>query len=153
MSGEETERGGEQSIMIQNFYTLLNLWPLALVKSGLMFTGVCYTLKVLLEIGTTQVEVEKSRYQSKIVMPMLPQKEGRRKYSLLSVLIAILLSHQLPTATLVSISTPDGRCPVAWVIYASRANNFVRARVRQWIWNLSPVNSSQGGPTRHFGFT
>lgn len=78
-----------------------------------MFTGVCYTLKVLLEIGTTQVEAEKSRYQSKIVMPIPPRKEGRRKYSLLSVLIAIRLSHQLPTATLVSISTPDGRCPVA----------------------------------------
>lgn len=41
-----------------------------------MFIGVCHTYKVLLEIGTIQVEVEKSRYQPKIITPMLPRRKG-----------------------------------------------------------------------------
>jgi len=46
-------------------------------------------------------------------MPALPKKGKEEVFPLLSVLIAVLLPHQLPTATLVSINTPDGRCPVA----------------------------------------
>lgn len=73
----ELEKDGEQSITIQTFHihSFLNLQPLSWVKGCLMFIGVCHSLKVLLEIGTIQAEVRKSRYQPKITMPVLPRRK------------------------------------------------------------------------------
>lgn len=73
----EVEKDGEQSITIQTFHihTFLNLQLPSWVKGCLMFIGVCHSLKVLLEIGTIQAEVRKSRYQPKIIMLVLPKRK------------------------------------------------------------------------------
>lgn len=69
-----------------------------------MFIGDCHTLKVLLEIGAIQSEVERIRYQTEIVEEGRKEEEGKRKVRNTSSLFSFNCHSAIFPATHCNIS-------------------------------------------------